>query len=206
MYICWSLQRISGKCFNLFLDNSALKQVSSTKYLGVYFDHHLTWKSHVNYVLQRARRKLFVINQLRPVAPKVLCLLYQAFVLPIFDYCDTLWSPSNASCIRRLERVQSKFLSLLSSSQTSDLSSTLAECRTFHTTTLVFKILHNVSPTYMRGLFTYAADVTGHTGWNPHYYMFPEYELWWEIFTVSGNIDMKPFICWAVQCLLCQTV
>ena len=71
-----SRQRISGKCLNFFLDKSALKQVSCTKYLGVYFDHHLTWESHINYVLQRVRRKLFVINRLRPVAPKVLCLLY----------------------------------------------------------------------------------------------------------------------------------
>jgi len=43
----------------------------------VYFDHHLTWDSHVIYVLQRVRRKLY---QLRPTAPKVLLLLYQVFV------------------------------------------------------------------------------------------------------------------------------
>ena len=99
-----SYHRISGKCPNLFLSNSALKQVSYTKHLGVFFDHHLTWEPHINYVLQSVRRKLFVIN-----GYFVLCLLYRAFVLPIIDYCDTVWSPSNASCISRLERVHSKF-------------------------------------------------------------------------------------------------
>ena len=108
-----SYQRISGKYLNLFLNNSALKQISCTKCLGVFSDHHLTWESHINYVLQRVRRKLFVINRLRPVSPKVLCLLYR---LPIFDYCDTVWSPSNASCICRLERLHSKFLSSFPSS------------------------------------------------------------------------------------------
>ena len=73
-----SHQRVSGKCLNLFLNNSALKQVSVTKYLGLYFD--LTWNFHINYVLQRVRTKLYVINWLRPIAPKVLHLLYQAFV------------------------------------------------------------------------------------------------------------------------------
>ena len=68
-----SYQRISGNCLNLFLNNSALKQVSCTKYLGVFFDHHLTWESHFNYVLQRVRRKLYVINRSRPVSLKVLC-------------------------------------------------------------------------------------------------------------------------------------
>ena len=79
-----------------------------------------------------------------------------------------MWSPSNASCIRRLERVHSKFLSSLPPSHNSDLGITLAERRTFHTAVQVFKILHNVSPTYMRGLFSYATDVTGHTGRNSH--------------------------------------
>ena len=93
MFIGFHRQRISGKCLNLFLNNSALKQVSVAKYLRVYFDHRLTWNFHINYyVLQRVRRKLYVINRLRPVAPKVLHLLYQAFVLPIFDYCDSVVS------------------------------------------------------------------------------------------------------------------
>ena len=163
-----SRQRISGKSLNLFLDNSALKQVSVARYLGVYFDRYLTWDSHINYVLQRVRRKLYMINRLRPVAPRVLHLLYQAFVLPIFDYCDTVWSPSNASCIRRLERVHSKFLSSLPPFHSSDLGITLVERRTFYTAVQVFKILHNVSPTYMQGLFSYATDVTGRSGRNPH--------------------------------------
>jgi len=41
---------------------------------STYFDHHLSG------------------NYVRPVAPKVLQLLYQAFVLPIFDYSNTVWS------------------------------------------------------------------------------------------------------------------
>ena len=50
-----SHQRISGKCLNLVLDGAALKQTCTTKYLGVYFDQHLTWDTHVNYVLKSVR-------------------------------------------------------------------------------------------------------------------------------------------------------
>jgi len=32
----------------------------------------------------------------------------------------------------------------------------------------VFKVLHNISPAYLRGLFLYATDITGYTGQNPH--------------------------------------
>ena len=152
----------------MYLNDSALKQVSVTKYLGVYFDQHLTWDCHVNYVLKRVRRKLYMINCLRPIAPKVLQLLNQAFVLPIFDYCDAIWSPSNARCICRLERIHSKFLSLLPSSNASDLNVTLAERQTYHRAIQVFKILNNFSPTYLQGLFSYTSNVTSHIGRNPH--------------------------------------
>jgi len=43
------------------------------------------------------------------------------------------------------------------------------EDHTYHTALQVFKILHNISPTYLQGgLFSYAIDVTGHVGRNPH--------------------------------------
>ena len=45
---------------------------------------------------------------------------------------------------------------------------TLAERQTYHTAIQVFKILHNFSPTYLQGLFSYTSNVTGHIGRNPH--------------------------------------
>ena len=96
-----------------------------------------------------------MINRLRPIAPGVLCLLYRVFVLPIFDYCDKLWSPSNASSIRRLERVHSNFLSSLPSPHNSDLGITLAKCRTFYTAVQVSKYCVRFH-LHIKGLFSYA--------------------------------------------------
>ena len=67
-------------------------------------------------------------------------------------------------CIHRLERIHFKFLSLLPPSNASDLNITLAEYQTYCMTIQVFKILHNVSPTYLQGLFFYTSNVTGHIG------------------------------------------
>ena len=38
-----SRQRTGGLNLTIMLDGAILKQVCSTKYLGVYFDRHLTW-------------------------------------------------------------------------------------------------------------------------------------------------------------------
>ena len=75
----------------------------------IWITEHLTWQAHVDYVLSRVRRKLFAVNRVKPASSNVLQLLYQAYILPILDYCDTVWSPSNSAGTRRLEKLHSKF-------------------------------------------------------------------------------------------------
>ena len=53
-----SCQRVAGKELCLSLHDSILKQVSSTKYLGVFTNQHLTWRSHIDYVLRRVRGEI----------------------------------------------------------------------------------------------------------------------------------------------------
>ena len=59
-----SRQRIGEKCLHLMLSGDALRQVSTTKYLGIHIDQHLTWNSHMDYILNRVRGKLYCISQL----------------------------------------------------------------------------------------------------------------------------------------------
>ena len=61
-----SCQRVSGKTLCLSLGDSLLRQVSSTKYLGVCIDSHLTWQNHIDYVMKRVRGKMYSINCLNP--------------------------------------------------------------------------------------------------------------------------------------------
>ena len=70
---------------------------------------------------------------------------------------------------QRLERVHSKFISSLpvSISAVFDLKLSLMERRTFHTTVQVFKILHEIAPPYLHGVFRYALDISGCVGRNP---------------------------------------
>ena len=69
----------------------------------------------LDYGLGRVRRKLFAINQL------VLQLLYQAYILSVLDYCDTLWLPSSSFGTRHLKRLHFKFTSSFPSSNNFNL-------------------------------------------------------------------------------------
>ena len=56
-----------------------------------------------------------------------------------------------------------------------DLSvyATLTEQRHFHTAIQVYKILHNLSPSYLNGTFRYAVDKTGRAIRNVHHLFIP---------------------------------
>ena len=57
-------QRIGCKTLCLLLNDSVLKQVSSTKYLEAYIDQNLTWQNHVDYVLIRVRGNIYRMAQI----------------------------------------------------------------------------------------------------------------------------------------------
>ena len=102
-----------------------------------------------------------------------MCLLYQAYILPILNYCDVLWLPSNSNATCRLERIHSKFTSFSPSSDTLNLRLSLTERRTFHITVQVYKIVKKISPPYLHDTFSFAVDITGHSGRNVHRLFFP---------------------------------
>ena len=87
--------------------------------------------------------------------PVVLCVLYSAFVMPLFDYCDVVWCPTTAKLTSLVERAHSKFLHKLPSSVGSKINSTLTERCRFHTAVQVFRSLYStqtlsfLSPQYV---------------------------------------------------------
>ena len=100
-----SQQRVAGKDLCLSL------QVLSTKYLGVYIDQYLI-------CLKKSKKEdLFYFNHLNPPS-KVKKLLYQVYLLPIINYCDTVCTPTNVNQTRSLERLHSKFISSCTDSST----------------------------------------------------------------------------------------
>ena len=87
-----------------------LTQVNSVRYLGVLIDPVLSWTLHINRMVSRVRSRLASIVRYGSLPPAVLCMLYSAFVMPLFDYCNVVWSPSTAKQTCLIEKVHSKFI------------------------------------------------------------------------------------------------
>ena len=67
-----SRQLTHGRALDLFFNDIILWQASTVKYFDVYIDQHLTWKYHVEHVLQRVLGKLYSINRLKPLTINVM--------------------------------------------------------------------------------------------------------------------------------------
>ena len=135
------------------------------------------------------------MNRLKPLPGHVLFQLYQAFVLPIFDYCDTVWTHTAMSLSKSLERVHSRFLRGVPICS-SIVKLTLAERCRFHIAVQVFKIVHQLCPEYLRGWFVNAEAYTGRSGRNKHRLFIPQINtsIGKNGFFVSWSSDLEQFI------------
>ena len=70
-----------------------IKRVDNTKFLGVFFDSKMSFKYHINYLVQRLSRTSSLIYQLKDLLPSfVLKTLYHAHIGSILSYCNIIWS------------------------------------------------------------------------------------------------------------------
>ena len=59
-YITFSTNN-SDSTIQIAINGSNIENVNSTKYLGVYIDHHLNWKDHIAYVSSKLSKSTAVI-------------------------------------------------------------------------------------------------------------------------------------------------
>ena len=81
------------------LNSTPIELVSSFKYLGVIISSNLFWSLHIQSVSSKVRKLTGMIyrNFYKSSSPQILLKLYNALVLPHFNYCSSVWSPPNSS-------------------------------------------------------------------------------------------------------------
>ena len=85
--------RFSDADFGITFKGRPIKRVFEFKYLGVVFDEHIYWNSHVKYLLSRAGKRLGMQGRIRGnLTPDCTNCIYTAYICPIMDYCDTVWN------------------------------------------------------------------------------------------------------------------
>ena len=93
----------------LKLYGESIEKVEFMKYLGVLLDSKLSFDKHVEYITEKASRKLGLIRKLNECLnrPTVLTL-YKSPILPLFDYCDTVYMSTSLCNLSKLQLIQNQ--------------------------------------------------------------------------------------------------
>nr|CAH7765605.1 unnamed protein product [Callosobruchus chinensis] len=94
----------------------SLKRCDDIKDLGIVFDSSMSFIPHISQIISSANRMLgFVIRNRRDfVNTDVLKILYFSYVRSKLESCSLVWYPIYATHILSIERVQKRFLKMLS--------------------------------------------------------------------------------------------
>lgn len=94
----------------VFFGGQVLEVVSSHKYLGVIIDRALLWRQHIEYIREKAEKRLRTILRLsnteRGVSQKVLLLLYESCLRPVLEYASEVWGDAAKTHLQKLTSVQ----------------------------------------------------------------------------------------------------
>ena len=97
------------------LNDQKLEKISEIKDLGVIVDNRLTFDSHLNYVKNKALKRLnYIIKSTTSLKnPYTLRKLYITLVRPIITYASYIWAPHQQCKIYELEKIQHILLRIL---------------------------------------------------------------------------------------------
>ncbi len=92
----------------LMISGTPVERVSSFKYLGVNISKDLTWTTHIQTQVKKARQRLYHLRQLRKfrVSPTILKTFYSGAIESVLTQCISVWygNSSNQDC-KTMQRV-----------------------------------------------------------------------------------------------------
>ena len=91
----------------LFFNNVQIDEVESHRHLGILLNNKLSWHQHTDNIVTQARKRLDILHRMRyKLDRKALETLYFAFVRPLLEYGDVVWSDCDDYCIENIEKVE----------------------------------------------------------------------------------------------------
>jgi hypothetical protein len=164
MLLCCKQKIKSTRPLSLYVNNICLKTVTEQKVLGLHIDQSLEWKTHVNAVYSKVSAKISLFKRIsKYLTLDMKKLFYNAYIMPIFDYCCTLWSTCNQSSKCKLAKLQKRAARLIlcvpyktpSYHMFKQLSWLPIRVRfTFHIAIQVYKAINRLVPEYYCKLIT----------------------------------------------------
>ena len=106
----------------IYIDGHLLQEVEEQKYLGILFDTKLQWRSHLNYICNKASYYLYLLSLHRKsLTFDILKMLVESLIFTRFDYAIPVWGPPLQQCqVSHLQHLQNRAVRVTKSLQKYD--------------------------------------------------------------------------------------
>ena len=95
---------------DLYINGSKLPEVSTAKDLGITFDSHLFFTTHISSITCTANQRVnLLFRSFLTRNRSMLVKAYVTYVRPILEYNSVVWSPYKIGDIPCIEKVQRSF-------------------------------------------------------------------------------------------------
>ena len=103
------LSRMDKKEIDLYINGEKLDNVINHKLLGINIDHYLHWEEQIDLVYKKINSKLALLSEIKWYLTLDTRILYfNAYILPLFDYCVIIWGNCSKQNIQRISKLQKK--------------------------------------------------------------------------------------------------
>ena len=102
----------------IFINQVQIKQETSLKYLGIYIDCNLNWKSHIQHISKKIKRSIGMLCKIRHfVTSHVITQFYYSLIYPYLTYGITLWGNTYISNLNPIITLQKRVVRIITFSK-----------------------------------------------------------------------------------------
>ena len=147
-----------------------LERVIKHKSLGVQIDESLNWRPHIHTIAKKISAGIAILRRVSHfIQFDIRVNMYNELVMPYFNYCSAVWGNINKGLADKLQKLQNRAARILTYSNYDVRSSVLLDELGWERLEYVrqlavtmYKIHNNLSPSYLRGIFTNTSNVHLH--------------------------------------------
>ena len=108
-------KRINASSISIHINGSPLEQCDSYKYLGVYFDKQLNWKTHIDYICQKISKSCGSLAKIRNCVELETCReIYHAIIHSYLKYGILAWGSASKSTLKPLQTIVNRAVRIMS--------------------------------------------------------------------------------------------
>ena len=98
----------------LAIRNNCASQQSKTRFLGIIFQEHLSWKPHMEFILKKLCITYDIIKKISKYLDKnILLLLYNSLIISHIRYGIGTWYNGNKTTVQKVQQIVNKFIRMI---------------------------------------------------------------------------------------------